>query len=140
MRTLPLIAVCAVWAVWAACAPDVPSVADRANASDLADQRALERQLLALPNVTGAHALLHRAVTDPLTNATSPASASVVITVARGDHVVIEAAAHRLAPTATVVLADAPAPKREKPFAAIAALVVILGAAGYVAWRTRPTA
>jgi len=67
----------------------------------------------------------------------------VIITVALAAHAqepTIEAAAHRLAPTATIVLAEAPAPPRRPPVAAIAALVVILGAAGYVAWRTRPTA
>jgi hypothetical protein len=131
-------------AVLGACAPDVPSVADRAHASDLLEQTALEQQLVALPGVTGAHALLHRAVTDPLTGAASAATARVLVIVDRATgHAVIEAAAHRLAPTATIVLVDAPAapagPGDGKPVLAIAALVVILGVAGYVAWKTRPS-
>ncbi len=137
MRTFLLLA------VLGGCAPDVPSLAERAHASDLVDQAALERQLVALPGVSSARALLHRAVTDPLAGMTSPSSASVVVTVEHGaPTATIEAAVHRLAPTATIVIAAAPAapatPTHRPPVLAIAALVAILGIAGYVAWNTRP--
>ena len=134
MRTFLLLA------ILGGCAPDVPSLAERAHASDLVDQAALERQLVALPGVSSARALLHRAVTDPLAGMTSPSSASVVVTVEHGaPTATIEAAAHRLAPTATIVIAEAPAaPTHRPPVLAIAALVTILGIAGYVAWNTRP--
>lgn len=125
----------------AACAPDVPSPAERAAATDRIAATALERQLLAVPGVTSAHAALHTAFRDPLTNATSPAAASILITVAPGaDRATIETTAHRLAPAATLALIAGPAPASSSSgkLLPIAALLSILGAAGYVAWHTRP--
>jgi hypothetical protein len=124
------------------CAPDVPSPRERAAASDLAADAALEHQLVAIPGIAAAHAAIHSEFRDPLTGAMSPATASVLIVVApSADHASIEAAAHRLAPTATLAIVPGPAPSStsHKPLA-IAALVLVLGAAGFVAWRTRPTA
>jgi hypothetical protein len=125
-----------------ACAPDVPSPRERAAASDLAADTALEHQLLAIPGIASAHAAIHSEFHDPLTGATSPAAASILIVVSpTADRATIEAAAHRLAPTATLAIVPGPAPSstNHKPLA-IAALVLVLGAAGFVAWRTRPTA
>lgn len=126
-----------------ACAPDVPSPRERAAASDLAADTALERQLAAIPGVTAAHAALHTAFRDPLTASSSPAAASVLLVIApSGDRASIEAAAHQLAPTATLAIVPGPAPARSsstKPLA-LAGLIVVLAAAGVVAWRTRPTA
>ncbi|MEO8549072.1 MAG: hypothetical protein ABI678_03845 [Kofleriaceae bacterium] len=127
----------------AACAPAVPTPAERAAASDRSVAVALERQLIAIPGVTTAHAAIHSAFRDPLTGAATPAAASVLLTTAPGaDRATIEATTHRLAPAATLALVPGPAPaspSSSKPLA-IAALLLILGAAGFVAWRTRPTA
>ena len=70
------------------------------------------------------------------------AAASVLVVIApAADRSAIEAAAHQLAPTATLAIVTGPAPTPSSHKAlAIAGLVVVLGAAGFVAWRTRPTA
>jgi hypothetical protein len=124
------------------CAPDVPSSRERADASDRLEAAALDHQLRAVPGVTGAYAAIHHAFTDPLTGAKSPAAATVLITIAPGaDRTAIETAAHQLAPVASIAIVTSPAPatpSRRTPFV-IAALVAILAAAGYVAWKTRPT-
>jgi hypothetical protein len=125
-----------------ACAPDVPSPRERAGVSDLASDAALEHQLVAIPGVVGAHAAIHSAFRDPLTGALSPSAASLLLVVApTADRAAITAAAHQLAPTATLAIVPGPAPasSSHKPLL-IAALVVVLGAAGFVAWRTRPMA
>jgi hypothetical protein len=125
-----------------ACAPEIPSPRERSAASDLAADVALEHQLVAIPGVASAHAALHSEFHDPLTGATSPAAASLLIVIApTADRASLEAAAHRLAPTATLAIVPGPTPasSSHKPLA-IAALVLVLGAAGFVAWRTRPTA
>jgi hypothetical protein len=125
-----------------ACAPDVPSPRERAAASDLGADTALEHQLVAIPGVAAAHAAIHSAFRDPLTGAGSPAAASLLLVISpTADRTSIEAAAHQLAPTATLAIVPGPAPSSSshKPLL-IAALVVVLGAAGFVAWRTRPTA
>ena len=125
-----------------ACAPDIPSPRERAATSDLGADVALERQLTAIPGVTAAHAALHTAFRDPLTAATSPAAASVLLVIAPdADRAAITVATHQLAPTATLAIVSGPAPpsSSHKPVA-IAALLVVLAAAGVVAWRTRPTA
>jgi hypothetical protein len=125
-----------------ACAPDVPSPRERAATSDLAADAALEHQLVAIPGVAVAHAAIHSEFRDPLTGATSRAAASILIIVSpTADRASIESTAHRLAPTATLAIVPGPAPSSasHKPLA-IAALVLVLGAAGFVAWRTRPTA
>jgi hypothetical protein len=126
-----------------ACAPEIPSPRERAAVSDLAADTALEHQLLAIPGVTGAHAAIHSAFRDPLTAATSQAAASMLIVIApTADRGSVATAAHQLAPTATLAIVPGPVPapsSRGKPLL-IAALVVVLGAAGFVAWRTRPTA
>lgn len=124
-----------------ACAPEIPTPAERATAVDRAAGSALEHQLLTVPGVTGAHAALHTAFREPLTGLVSPASASVLITIAPGaDRTTIDRTAHQLAPTASVAIitGPAPAPPPSKKPLAIVALLAILGAAGYVAWRTRP--
>jgi hypothetical protein len=125
-----------------ACAPEIPSPRERAATSDLAVDAALEHQLVAIPGVAAAHAAIHSEFHDPLTGATTPAAASLLIVISpTADRTSIEAAAHRLAPTATLAIVPGPAPSSSshKPLA-IAALVLVLGAAGFVAWRTRPTA
>jgi len=124
------------------CAPEVPSSRERADASDRVEATALDRQLRAVPGVTGAYAAIHHAFADPLTGAKSPAAATILITIAPGaDRTAIEAATHQLAPTASVAIVTSPAPaapSRRVPLV-IAVLVAILAAAGYVAWKTRPT-
>lgn len=126
----------------AGCAPDVPSARERADASDRLQASELDRQLHAIPGVTGAYAAIHRAFTDPLTGATTPAAASALITIAPGaDRTAIEAAAHQLAPAASLAIIPSPAPaspSRRAPLL-IGALVAILATAGYIAWKTRPT-
>ncbi|HET9990834.1 MAG TPA: hypothetical protein VFQ65_20025 [Kofleriaceae bacterium] len=125
-----------------ACAPEVLSPRERAATSDLAADAALEHQLVAIPGVASAHAAIHTAFRDPLSGTTSPPAASLLLVIApTADRATIEAAAHQLAPTATLAIVTGPAPARSsntKPLA-IAALVVVLAAAGVVAWRTRPT-
>ena len=125
-----------------ACAPEIPSPRERAASSDLAADAALEHQLVAIPGVAAAHAAIHSAFHDPLTGAESAAAASLLVVIApTADRSAIEAAAHQLAPTATLAIVIGPAPAASSHKAlAIAGLVVVLGAAGFVAWRTRPTA
>jgi hypothetical protein len=129
--------------VLASCAPSVPSAYERADASDRAEAAALDRQLLAVPGVTGAYAAIHRAFTDPLTGVHSDPAASVLITIALdADRGTIERTAHQLAPTASLAIIAAPSPttpSKRTPML-IVALIAILGAAGYVAWRARPSA
>jgi hypothetical protein len=128
--------------VLASCAPSVPSSYERADASDRAEAAALDGQLLAVPGVTGAYAAIHRAFTDPLTGAHSDPAASVLITIALdADRATVERTAHQLAPTARLAIITAPsptAPSKRTPVL-ILALIAILGAAGYVAWRSRPS-
>ena len=125
------------------CAPGVPSSHERADAADRAEAATLDHQLLAMPGVTGAYAAIHRAFTDPLTGLHSDPAASVLITIsADADRAGIERAAHQLAPNAALAMITAPsprAPSKTTPVL-ILALLAILGAAGYVAWRSRPTA
>jgi len=125
-----------------ACAPEIPSPRERAASSDLVADAALEHQLVAIPGVASAHAALHSAFRDPLTGAESPAGASLLVVISPGaDRAAIETAAHQLAPTATLAIVPGPAPASSNhKLVAIAGLVVVLGAAGIVAWRTRPTA
>lgn len=125
------------------CAPSVPSAYERAETGDRAEAAALDRQLRAVPGVTGAYAAIHRAFTDPLTGAHSNPATSVLITIAiDADRAAVEHAARQLASTASLAIIAAPAPttpSKRTPIL-IAALIAILGAAGYVAWRSRPTA
>ncbi|MEO6771441.1 MAG: hypothetical protein ABI467_00265 [Kofleriaceae bacterium] len=135
MRWLPILALLA-------CAPEIPSPRERAATSDRAADAALEHQLVAIPGVAAAHAAIHSAFRDPLSGATSPAAASVLIVIGpHTDRGSVEAAAHQLAPSATLAIVIGPAPQTSsnRPLA-IAALIVVLGAAGVVAWRTRPAA
>jgi hypothetical protein len=129
--------------VLASCAPNVPSSYERADASDRTEAAALDRQLLAVPGVTGAYAAIHRAFTDPLTGGHSDPAASVLITISiDADRATIERTAHQLAPTASLAIITAPAPttpSKRTPLL-IVALIAIVGAAGYVAWRSRPSA
>jgi len=67
--------------VLAACAPIVDGPAERARAADLADSDRLATTLAALPDAIAARASLHRAVRDPLTGATSAASAYALVVV-----------------------------------------------------------
>jgi hypothetical protein len=133
---------CLAWIALVGCAPEVPSSRERADASDRVEAAALDHQLRAVPGVTGAYAAIHHAFVDPLTGAKSPAAATVLITIAPdADRTAIETATHQLAPTASVAIVTSPAPatpSRRVPLV-IAALVAILAAAGYVAWKTRPT-
>jgi hypothetical protein len=120
----------------------VPSPRERAAASDLAADAALEHQLLSIPGVSAAHAAIHAGFRDPLTGATSPPASTLLVVIApTADRAAITTAAHQLAPTATLAIVAGPAPasSNHKPLA-IAGLVVVLAAAGFVAWRTRPTA
>jgi hypothetical protein len=120
----------------------VPSSYERADASDRAEAAALDRQLLAVPGVTGAYAAIHRAFTDPLTGAHSDPAASVLITIAiDADRATVERTAHQLAPTASLAIITAPSPSTpsKRTPVLILALIAILGAAGVVAWRSRPS-
>jgi type III secretory pathway lipoprotein EscJ len=120
------------------CAPDVPSARERADLSDRGEAAQLDRQLRAVPGVTGAYAAIHTAFTDPLTNAHTGSAASVLIAIAPdADRAAIEAAAHQLAPNASLAIVTSPAQRRSY-LAWIAALVAVLAAAGALAFRYRP--
>ena len=64
-----------------ACAPVVDGPAERARAADVVDGDRLGAALGALPGALSAHATLHHAFRDPLTGASSPPSAAVLVVV-----------------------------------------------------------
>lgn len=106
--------------VIAACAPVVDGPAEQARAADAADGDRLGAQLAALPGAWSAHATLHRAVRDPLSGETSPASAAVLVVI--DDHTdrsatqrAAEALVHGAAPeiAAPIVLVEIGAPRPE---------------------------
>jgi type III secretory pathway lipoprotein EscJ len=76
-----LAALTALTALVDACAPVVDAPAQAARDVDLADGNRLAAELAALPGAWSAHATLHRAFRDPVTNASSPASASVLVVI-----------------------------------------------------------
>lgn len=106
----------AVLAVLATCAPTIDGPLERQRAADRADAMRLAAQLAQLPGAVRADVTLHRPVVDPLTQATSPASAAVLV-------VVDDAADRRAVTRSAIALVRGTAPEISEP-----AIVVELGA------------
>jgi type III secretory pathway lipoprotein EscJ len=141
----------------AACAPEI---GDHQRAVDAEDSARLAVQLQELPGAIRADVALHRPVTDPLAQKTSPASAAIVLVVDdRADRAALEATARKLAratapeipdPQIAIALgATRPELARVGPFSVdarskhalqatlAAALALIAGLAGWIAYQTR---
>ncbi len=144
----------------AACAPDVAGPVERQRIADRSDGQELATQLRALPGVVHAEVLLRHAASDPLaTVPPSPAALSIVVIIDdRADRVATSDATRRLARTIApaiepviVVEVGAVRPTLAKvgPFTVEAtsrgplraalsiAFALILGLAGWIAWRER---
>jgi len=143
----------------AACAPDIAGPVEHQRAVDREDALVLAKQLGDLPGAIRAEVALHRPVTDPLAQKTTPGSAAVVIVVDdKADRAAIEASArtlvHATAPDiATPEIAVALGGERQElarvgPFTVAArhknalqatlaaALAIIAGLALWIARRT----
>ena len=144
----------------AACAPPVDGPIDHQRSVDSADAARLAAQLSKLPGAVRAEVTLHRPVVDPLTDASTPPSAAVLV-------IVDDKADRRALMRSAIALAHGTAPEipepeivveigavrpqlasigpltvdaRSKPklVALIAiAFALIAGLAGWVAWRER---
>jgi hypothetical protein len=146
--------------VLVACAPSVDGPVERQRAADRADAERLTAQIAALPGVVRAEVMLHRAARDPLSTAPAVASTAsfVVIVDDKADREATKASARMLSRAvvadvepAIVVELGAIRPELAKvgPFtveqhsrgplrvALGIAFAVILGLAGWIAWRER---
>lgn len=142
----------------AACAPEISGPLEHQRALDREDSARLAAQLGELPGALRADVALHRPAVDPLTHASSPASAAIVVVVDdAADRARISELAHKLAratapeiPEPQIAIAvGAPhvelahvgpftvaagsAPALRATLAAVLALLAAL--AGYVAYR-----
>ena len=143
-----------------ACAPQIDGPVEHQRALDRDDSVRLAAQLAELPGAVRADVTLRRPVVDPLTEASTPASAAVLIVVddqadrraiQRSAIALVRGTAPEISEPAIVVELGAVRPQlasvgpftveaRSKPrivaaFAIALALVVAL--AGFVAWRER---
>jgi type III secretory pathway lipoprotein EscJ len=144
----------------AACAPEISGPIDHQRALDREDSARLAAQLAELPGAVRADVALHRPFTDPLTRATTPASAAIVVVVDDGaDRAAIAETTRKLARAAAPEIADPqlavalgatrPTLARVGPFtvdahsapalkaALAAALALIAALAGWIAFRER---
>ena len=142
------------------CAPSVDGPIDHQRTIDRADAVRLASQLAKLPGAVRAEVTLHRPVVDPLTEASTPPSAAVLV-------IVDDKADRRAVTRSTVALLHGTAPEIPEPeivvelgavrpqMASIGPLSVeartkpklialfaiafalIAGLAGWVAWRER---
>jgi type III secretory pathway lipoprotein EscJ len=104
----------------AACAPTIDGPVEHQRTVDRADADHLAVQLAQLPGAVRAEVTLHRPVVDPLTEATTPPSAAILV-------VVDDKADRRAITRSAIALARGTAPEIPEP-----EIVVELGA-------TRPT-
>jgi hypothetical protein len=143
-----------------ACAPAIDGPVERQRAVDRDDAVRLAAQLAQLPGAVRAEATLRRPAVDPLTNASTPPSAAVLVVVDdKADRRAIQRSAIALVrgtapeiPEPAIVVelgATRPVLARVGPFtveagsrralagsfAGVLALVVVL--AGWIAWRER---
>lgn len=102
--------------VIAACAPSIDGPIDHQRTVDSADAERLAAQLSKLPGAVHAEVTLHRPVVDPLTEASTPPSAAVLI-------VVDDKADRRAVTRSAVALVRGTAPEIPEP-----EIVVELGA------------
>jgi hypothetical protein len=146
--------------VIAACAPALDSPIEHQRAVDRDDAHALTTQLLHLPGVIAADAVLARPASDPLSGISAPAAGSIVLVVdATADRSELEhaakARAHLVAPEIpdpqVAIVASAPraelsrlgpflvATRDRTPLGALLAvcLALVAAASGYVMWRER---
>jgi type III secretory pathway lipoprotein EscJ len=144
----------------AACAPPVDGPIDHQRTVDTADAERVAAQLSKLPGAVHAEVTLHRPVVDPLTEASTPPSAAVLIVVddkadrravTRSAVALLHGTAPEIPDPDIVVELGAVRPQmasigpltveaRSKP-KLVALLAVAFGAlavlAGWVAWRER---
>jgi type III secretory pathway lipoprotein EscJ len=144
----------------AACAPEIAGPLEQQRALDRDDATHLAGQLAALPGAVRADVTLHRPASDPLTRATTPASAAIVVVVDdRADRTAVTEAARRLAHATAPEIPDPvievelgavrPQIARVGPFSVdvrdkpalvavlASAFALIAGLAGWIAWRER---
>ncbi len=142
------------------CAPAIDGPAERQRTIDREDADRLAAQLGQLPGAVRAEVTLHRAVRDPLTRETSPASAAAIVVVDdKADRDAVVAAARRLVHGAAPDIAEpdvaievgavrpvlaAVGPftvaARDKPrlVGTLAAVLAVIAAlAAWIAWRER---
>ena len=141
-----------------ACAPQIDGPLERQRTIDRDDGTRLAAQLSQLPGAVRAEVTLHRAVNDPLTSTSTPASAAILVVVddqadpraiqrstialVRGTapeiaepSIVVELGATRPA-LATVGPFTVEARSKSRVVAAFAlALALVVALAGYIAWR-----
>ncbi len=152
---LALVIACVV-----ACAPQIDGPLARQRTIDREDSERLAAQLSQLPGAVRAEVTLHRPVVDPLTEASTPASAAVLIVVddkadraaiTRSALALVRGTAPEINAPSIVVELGAVRPElatvgpftveaRSKPrvvFAFAIALSLLVLLAGYVAWRER---
>jgi type III secretory pathway lipoprotein EscJ len=115
-----ILALAVVAASLTSCAPQIDGPIDHQRTTDLADADRLAAQLSHLPGAVRAEVTLHRPVVDPLTEATTPPSAAVLV-------VVDDKADRRAITRSAIALVRGTAPEIQEP-----EIVVELGA-------TRPT-
>lgn len=143
-----------------ACAPSIDGPIDHQRTVDSADADRLAAQLAKLPGAVRADVTLHRPVVDPLTEASTPPSAAVLIVVddkadrrgvTRSAIALVRGTAPEIPEPEIVVELGATRPQlasigpltveaRSKPklVALVAiAFALIAGLAGWVAWRER---
>jgi type III secretory pathway lipoprotein EscJ len=143
-----------------ACAPSVDGPIDHQRTLDSADAERLAAQLSKLPGAVHAEVTLHRPVVDPLTEASTPPSAAVLI-------VVDDKADRRVVTRSAVALLRGSAPEIPEPEIVVElgavrpqmarigpltiearskpklvallgiAFALIAGLAGWIAWRER---
>ena len=144
----------------AACAPTIEGPVERQRSADRADSDRLAAQLAALPGAVRAEVTLHRPVTDPLTDATTPPSAAVVVivddqadrrTITRSAIALVRGTAPEIPEPEIVVELGATRPVLASvgPFTVearskqslvgllAAAFALVAALAGWIAWRER---
>ena len=143
-----------------ACAPQIDGPIERQRTIDRGDADRLAAQLAQLPGAVRAEVTLHRPVVDPLSEATTPASAAVLVVVddkadraaiTRSALALVRGTAPEIAEPAIVVELGAVRADiaHVGPFAVEAktkprlvallsiALALIALLSGYIAWRAR---
>lgn len=144
----------------AACAPQIEGPVERQRTADRADADHLARQLAALPGAVRAEVTLHRPVADPLTDATTPPSAAIVVivddkadrrTITRSAIALVRGTAPEIPEPEIVVELGATRPvlasvgpftvearsKQQLVGVLAAAFALVAALAGWIAWRER---
>lgn len=142
------------------CAPPIDGPVEHQRTADRADADRLATQLAALPGAVRAEVTLHRPVTDPLTETSTPPSAAIVVivddkadrrTITRSAIALVRGTAPEIPEPEIVVELGATRPQLASvgPFTVevrskqklvgllAAAFAAITALAGWIAWRER---